>query len=88
MLQNKDLSMIIIIPDAINGLRALVEGLANSTVKDIKESGYSSRIDSLRLPKFQIESTLSLEGPLQEVIFIHWLLKFSWLSIFALFLTE
>lgn len=73
MLQNKDLSMIIIVPKEVNGLATLVEGLANYTigniVKETREQ-YDKEEVKLYLPKFKIESTLSLKEPLIKVIFI------------------
>lgn len=80
--QNRDLSMIIIVPEAVDGLSALVEGLSNYRIGDIRKQGKSHQIDVF-LPKFKIESTLSLREPLEEVIYSHWLLKFLATFIFS-----
>lgn len=62
--------MIIVIPNAIDGLDAVIEGLANYTVKDIKKELYFDKI-SFYLPKFEIESTLLLDKQFKQVISIH-----------------
>lgn len=62
--------MIVIIPEAIDGLSALIKGLANYSIEDIKKQGYFNRVD-FYLPKFKIESSLSLREPLEQVDFSH-----------------
>lgn len=58
--------MIIIVPDAVDGLSDLVKGLAKLTIKNIKENASYGTL-SVLLPKFKIESTLSLENLLKQV---------------------
>lgn len=62
--------MILIIPKAIDGLSALVEGLVNYKIEDIRKHTFNGKVE-LYLPKFKIESTLSLKEPLMQVTLNH-----------------
>lgn len=64
------MTMLIFVPNAIGGLKALVEGLAHYTIEDIRKNINNDKIE-LYLPKFTIESTLSLNEPLSQVTSIH-----------------
>lgn len=60
--------MIIIVPDVVDGIAALVKGLADYTIEDIKQKMSFGAIE-IHLPKFKMESTLSLDDPLKQVTF-------------------
>lgn len=66
--QNKDLSMIIILPDDPNGLSDLVKGLVKHKIGDIRKTGKKTDVEIL-LPKFKIESELSFKESLRKVTF-------------------
>lgn len=60
--------MIIIVPNAVDGLSSLVEGLVNYTLADLRNREKFGTIRVL-LPKFKIESTATLNKPLEQVLF-------------------
>lgn len=62
--------MIIIVPQADDGLQALVKGLSQYTIEGIRKKMYYSQME-LYLPKFKIESTLLLNEPLKQVTSFH-----------------
>ena len=66
MTQNGKLSMIIVLPDEIDGLAEVEKKLENLSLSYLRECGISIDIN-LSLPKFKIESTLHLKDTLSEV---------------------
>ncbi|KAJ8681833.1 hypothetical protein QAD02_017625 [Eretmocerus hayati] len=62
--ENKDLKMIIILPDEVNGLSLIEENLESVRPEQLK--GEEVTVE-LYLPKFKIESTIDLEKPLKEL---------------------
>lgn len=62
--------MVIILPNAAEGLSALVEKLANVKIETIRLRGLNVRQSAnVRLPKFKIESSFLLDEPLKQVNF-------------------
>lgn len=66
---NKDVSMIIILPNKRNGITELEQKLANVDLTKITENMYRPEV-IVSLPKFKIETTMELTEPLKEVSFI------------------
>ena len=64
--------MIIILPDEIDGLIEVEKNLENISIDKLKEIARSVPL-SLFLPKFKIESTIELNGPLSRVSFLIYL---------------
>ncbi|OXU29427.1 hypothetical protein TSAR_002441 [Trichomalopsis sarcophagae] len=62
--ENKDLKMVIIVPDEIEGLSAIQENLESFNYTRLAEAG-SEREVQLYIPKFKIESTIDLQKPLE-----------------------
>ena len=60
--------MHIIIPKNIDGLEGLLQALQSTKLDDISISLRSWYDVTLRLPKFKIESTLSLVEPLGQAV--------------------
>lgn len=58
--------MVVIVPNDKDGLSALVRGLADYKIGDIIKQGRVGEIDVF-LPRFKIESTLSLNEILKQV---------------------
>lgn len=65
---NKDVSMIIILPNKRNGIVELEQKLANVDLTKITENMYRPDV-IVSLPKFKIETTMELTEPLKEVSF-------------------
>ncbi|CAH1183104.1 unnamed protein product [Phaedon cochleariae] len=63
---NKDLSMIIILPNERNGIADLEAKLANTDLSRITENMYRPEV-IVALPKFKIEQTIELNDPLKEL---------------------
>lgn len=63
---NKDVSMIIILPNKRNGILELEKKLAGVDLTKITENMYRPEV-SVSLPKFKIETTMELNKPLVEV---------------------
>lgn len=68
LFKNKDMSMIVIVPNGNNSLQNLVGKLASYKLEEIKDGGVFKEVQ-LSLPRFKIESTLELEDPLTEVLY-------------------
>ncbi|XP_015428720.1 PREDICTED: leukocyte elastase inhibitor-like isoform X3 [Dufourea novaeangliae] len=64
--QGKELSMVIILPNEIDGLAAVEQKLQSTNMNDIISQGVSCEVQ-LFLPKFKIESKMDLNGPLQKM---------------------
>ncbi|XP_008201831.1 alaserpin isoform X5 [Nasonia vitripennis] len=64
--ENKDLKMVIIVPDEIEGLSAIQENLESFNHTRLAEAG-SEREVQLYIPKFKIESTIDLKKPLEAL---------------------
>nr|AOW41295.1 serpin-1M [Pteromalus puparum] len=64
--ENKDLKMVIIVPDEIEGLSAIQENLESFNHTRLAEAG-SERDVQIYLPKFKIESTIDLQKPLEAL---------------------
>ena len=64
--------MIIILPDEIDGLIEVEKNLENISIDKLKEMLRSVPL-RLFLPKFKIESTIELNGPLSRVSFLIYL---------------
>nr|XP_012147539.1 PREDICTED: antichymotrypsin-2-like isoform X12 [Megachile rotundata] len=58
-----ELSMVIILPNEINGLAEVEKKLQNTNIKDILNEGYVRDVH-LYLPKFKVESKMELKEPL------------------------
>lgn len=65
-LQNEDFSLMIIVPEAKDGLTDLVQGLSEVTISNIRGYGSLEEVE-VYLPKFKVESTISLKEPLEQV---------------------
>lgn len=63
---NKDVSMIIILPNERNGIAELEQKLADVDLTKITENMYRPEV-IVSLPKFKIETTMELKEPLVEV---------------------
>nr|CAH7743259.1 unnamed protein product [Callosobruchus chinensis] len=63
---NKDLSMIIILPNKRNGIADLEKKLATVDLSTITENMSKPEV-TVSLPKFKIESTMNLNEPLSEM---------------------
>lgn len=63
---DKDSSMIIILPDACDGLSDLEQSLRNFNITSLFES-FVNNFVTLTMPKFTIESEINLETPLKQV---------------------
>ncbi|XP_012271556.1 alaserpin isoform X3 [Orussus abietinus] len=66
--KNEELSMIIILPDKLDGLPELEKKLKNFDLRRLNDLGYERDVE-LFLPKFKIESTLELEPALKKLGF-------------------
>lgn len=67
---NKDVSMIIILPNKRNGIAELEQKLVDVDLTKITENMYKPEVE-VSLPKFKIETTMELKGPLSEVRFFY-----------------
>uniref|UniRef100_A0A6P7FAL4 Antichymotrypsin-2-like isoform X8 n=1 Tax=Diabrotica virgifera virgifera TaxID=50390 RepID=A0A6P7FAL4_DIAVI len=63
---NKDLSMIVILPNKRNGINELELKLANTDLTKITENMFRPDV-IVALPKFKIETTINLEEPLTKL---------------------
>ncbi|CAG9854047.1 unnamed protein product [Phyllotreta striolata] len=63
---NKDLSMIVILPNKRNGIDELEAKLANYDLSNITADMYKPEV-IVALPKFKIEATIQLNDPLTEL---------------------
>ncbi|XP_068989080.1 serine protease inhibitor 3/4-like isoform X1 [Bombus flavifrons] len=61
-----EFSMVIILPNEIDGLSDVEKKLQNTSLKNIISQGYEERME-LWLPKFKMESTLELNDVLKEM---------------------
>ncbi|XP_076757216.1 serine protease inhibitor 3/4-like [Xylocopa sonorina] len=61
-----ELSMVIILPNAIDGLAQVEKKLKNVNLANILHQGYETKL-RIYLPKFKVESTLDLESVLQRM---------------------
>ncbi|XP_012147529.2 alaserpin isoform X3 [Megachile rotundata] len=61
-----ELSMVIILPNEINGLAEVEKKLQNTNIKDILNEGYVRDVH-LYLPKFKVESKMQLKEPLRKL---------------------
>ena len=66
MIQGDKLSMIIVLPNEINGLKELEENLGSLSLKYLKQFEVITNTD-IYLPKFKIESSIDLSDILSEV---------------------
>lgn len=67
--ENREVSMVIVLPNQRNGLKALEAKLASTDITTIVQNLYSTQV-SVALPKFRIESTIQLNDALKEVNFL------------------
>lgn len=63
---NRDLSMVIILPNQRNGLKALEAKLASTDITTLTNALYTAEVN-VALPKFKIESKLDLKETLEQV---------------------
>ncbi|XP_017792670.1 PREDICTED: serine protease inhibitor 3/4-like isoform X2 [Habropoda laboriosa] len=61
-----ELSIVIILPNEIDGLAAVEKKLENSSISEILRHGFSRDVN-LYLPKFKVESTIPLNSILQKM---------------------
>ena len=66
MIQGGKFSMIIVLPDKIDGLAEVEKKLENLSLSYLRQCGSCAEVE-LSLPKFKIESTLHLKDILSEV---------------------
>lgn len=66
--ENDETSMIIVLPNSVDGLRKNANKLNEIDFKQIRQSGYKSPV-KLSLPKFKIESSINLQSTLVKVNF-------------------
>ncbi|XP_066600167.1 serpin B6-like isoform X3 [Prorops nasuta] len=64
--KGNELSMVIILPDEIEGLTEVENKLKGVSLDSLLSKGYEQEVE-LYLPKFTIESTLELEEPLKKL---------------------
>ncbi|XP_076544450.1 antichymotrypsin-2 isoform X11 [Osmia lignaria lignaria] len=64
--KDNELSMIIILPNEINGLAEVEKKLQNTNIMDILYQGHQREVE-LYLPKFKIESKIELNAPLNKL---------------------
>nr|XP_034181376.1 serine protease inhibitor 3/4-like isoform X10 [Osmia lignaria] len=64
--KDDELSMIIILPNEINGLAEVEKKLQNTNIMDILHQGHQREVE-LYLPKFKIESKIELNEPLNKL---------------------
>ncbi|KAK2581794.1 hypothetical protein KPH14_002269 [Odynerus spinipes] len=64
--EGRELSMVIILPDEIDGLPELERKLAQADLAELIRKGYNTEV-SLQLPKFTIESSLVLTDHLKHL---------------------
>ncbi|XP_043262033.1 antichymotrypsin-2-like isoform X3 [Colletes gigas] len=64
--QGNELSMVIILPNEINGLSEVEKKLQNINIADVLNEGFKGDVQ-LRLPKFKIESKIELNNVLQKL---------------------
>lgn len=67
-LQNEDVSLVIIVPKEIDGLKAIEDNLDKIQLDESDIRHYKREV-CLALPKFKIESTIDLNQHLNEVSF-------------------
>lgn len=60
--------MIVILPDEIDGLDEVVRQLETINIRDIRRKGFMQYVE-LNLPRFKIDTTISLKSVLQKVCF-------------------
>ena len=71
-MQDKKVSMIIVLPNTIDGLIEVEENLENISIKELRK--VSSLVPlRLFLPRFKIESTIELNDVLSKVSFLIYL---------------
>ncbi|XP_033215196.1 antichymotrypsin-2-like isoform X4 [Belonocnema kinseyi] len=64
--KGEEVSMIIVLPDEVNGLAELEQKLENLDINTLRQKGYPHDVE-LYLPKFKIESTIELNNVLTEM---------------------
>ncbi|XP_076671483.1 serine protease inhibitor 3/4 isoform X12 [Andrena cerasifolii] len=67
--QGNELSMVIILPNEINGLPMVEKKLQGMSIADILKQGYEREVQ-LQLPKFKIEKKIDLNSVLEKVYHI------------------
>ncbi|XP_050309928.1 serine protease inhibitor 3/4-like isoform X4 [Anthonomus grandis grandis] len=63
---NEDISMIVVLPDKVDGIADLESKLADYDLTRITQDMYQTEV-SVTLPKFKIETTMQLNEPLQKL---------------------
>ncbi|KAL3282250.1 hypothetical protein HHI36_005442 [Cryptolaemus montrouzieri] len=63
---NPEVSLVIILPDEIEGIKDVETKLENVDLSKIMEGSYKTNVE-LALPKFKIETTIPLKEPLAEL---------------------
>lgn len=66
--ENREVSMVIVLPNQRNGLKALEGKLASTDITTVVQNLYNAEVN-VALPKFRIESTIPLKDALKEVNF-------------------
>uniref|UniRef100_A0ABD2XG47 Serpin domain-containing protein n=1 Tax=Trichogramma kaykai TaxID=54128 RepID=A0ABD2XG47_9HYME len=64
--QNKNVKMVIIVPDEIDGLKDVINNLEHFNASRLAKSGYDREVH-LYLPKFKIETKIDLNEPLKAL---------------------
>jgi len=63
---NRDVSLIVILPNERNGIKELERKLTETDLSKITENLYKTEV-TVKLPKFKIETTVELNDPLKRV---------------------
>ena len=59
--KGKGISMMIVLPNAIDGLGKVEAGLSLCMLKEMRSHIFKQRVDNVKLPKFKMESSFELE---------------------------
>ena len=65
--KGKEISMMIVLPNAIDGLGKVEASLSLGMLKEMRSQMYKQNVDILELPKFKIESSFELEKVLPQI---------------------
>ena len=65
--KGKRVSMMIVLPNAIDGLQKVEESLSFGMLKELRSQMYEQEVENVALPKFKIESSFELEKVLPQM---------------------